>query len=108
MVHGVGSQRKLNRFPTNDITRAHTRNITRARMISRTYTIAGVKPRAIRARILSNYSSSMVCVGSACLSSTGLDAHLTVISVGPLPLASPSRLVFSAYTVGFMRAAIHL
>ena len=95
MVHGVGSQQKLGRIPTNDITRAHTCDITRARMISRTYTIAGMKPRAIRARILSNYSISRGCEGSACLSSTGLDAHLTVISVGVLPLASPSRLVRS-------------
>ena len=108
MVYRVGSQRKLGRIPTNDITRAHTCDITRARMISRTYTIAGMKPRAIRARILSNYSSSRGCEGSACLSSMGLEAQRTVISVGVLPLASPSRLVFSAYTAGFIRAAIHL
>ena len=95
MVHGVGSQQKLGRIPTNDITRAHTRNITRARMISRAYTIAGVKPRAIRARILSNYSISRGCEGSACLSSIGLEAHRTVISVGVLPLVSPSRLLRS-------------
>ena len=95
MVHGVGSQQKLGRIPTNDITRAHTCDITRARMISRTYTIAGMKPRAIRARILSNYSISRGCEGSACLSSMGLDAHLTVISVGVLSPTLPKRLVRS-------------
>ena len=95
MVHRVGSQQKLGRIPTNDITRAHTCDITRARMISRTYTIAGMKPRAIRARILSNYSSSRGCEGSACLSSMGLEAQRTVISVGVFPLVSPNRLVRS-------------